>query len=133
MRIKPALVTGASRGIGRAIALRLLGEDYSVVGTYNSGHAEVEELSRSGKKTWKDKPIPTGTIADAHTHPNALDPKPSGGDQADATRLNLPFYVVTRDAIWKAVPKQDAPVPVAGSDWWKDAWNRDKQGKLKCK
>jgi len=81
----------------------------------------------------QDKPIPTGTIADAHTHPNALDPKPSGGDQADATRLNLPFYVVTRDAIWKAVPKQDAPVPVAGSDWWKDAWNRDKQGKLKCK
>ena len=41
---KTALVTGVSRGIGRAIALQLLSEQYRVLGTYNSNKAEAEQL-----------------------------------------------------------------------------------------
>lgn len=43
---KLALVTGASRGIGRAIAVRLLAEGYEVIGTYNTGEQEAKDLSQ---------------------------------------------------------------------------------------
>ncbi len=41
---KIALITGVSRGIGRAIALQLLSEDFRVVGTYNSNKVEAQSL-----------------------------------------------------------------------------------------
>ena len=94
--------------------------------------------AESGQETWKG-PIPANTIADAHTHPNVMDPKPSTrggntgrGDQGSADATNLPFYVVTRDAIWKAVPGDKNPTQVAGSGWWKGAEQQEKKGKLKC-
>ncbi|MER6766115.1 MULTISPECIES: SDR family NAD(P)-dependent oxidoreductase [Amycolatopsis] len=42
------LVTGASRGIGRAVAELLVREGVSVVGTYNSGNQEAAELTGLG-------------------------------------------------------------------------------------
>lgn len=41
---KIALVTGVSRGIGRAIALQLLADGFAVIGTYNSNKIEAETL-----------------------------------------------------------------------------------------
>jgi NAD(P)-dependent dehydrogenase (short-subunit alcohol dehydrogenase family) len=41
---KIALVTGVSRGIGRAIAVQLLSDGFSVAGTYNSNKAEAQSL-----------------------------------------------------------------------------------------
>ncbi len=44
---KIALVTGGSRGIGRAIAERLATEGWQVVATYNTGVDEAQELKKS--------------------------------------------------------------------------------------
>ncbi len=44
---KTALVTGVSRGIGRAIALQLLSDGYHVVGTYNSHKVEAKEFGEN--------------------------------------------------------------------------------------
>lgn len=45
MNEKTALITGASRGIGRAIALRLSQDGYNIVINYRSGKAEAEALA----------------------------------------------------------------------------------------
>ena len=46
---KVALVTGVSRGIGRAIAKKLASEGYFIHGTYNTGKKEAEELKKEIK------------------------------------------------------------------------------------
>ncbi|MBF6047053.1 SDR family oxidoreductase [Streptomyces sp. NRRL B-1677] len=45
---KRVLVTGASKDIGRGIALELAGRGVTVVGTYNTGAADAEELLSLG-------------------------------------------------------------------------------------
>ena len=46
--MKTALITGASRGIGNAIALDFLDKGFSVIGTATSEHG-VAELNKKGK------------------------------------------------------------------------------------
>ena len=46
---KTVLVTGVSRGIGQAIAKKLVGEGYFVHGTYNTGEKEAEQLKQELK------------------------------------------------------------------------------------
>lgn len=43
---KTALITGVSRNIGKAICLRFLSEGYHVIGTYNSGTTEANQLAQ---------------------------------------------------------------------------------------
>ncbi|MEU1630771.1 SDR family oxidoreductase [Streptomyces sp. NPDC020096] len=47
---KRVLVTGASKDIGRGIALDLVGRGATVVGTYNTGAADAEQLLALGVK-----------------------------------------------------------------------------------
>ncbi len=44
--MKYAIVTGGSRGIGRAIALKLAGEGYNILITYRSNEEEAEKTMR---------------------------------------------------------------------------------------
>lgn len=49
MEGKKALVTGVSRGIGRAICTQLIKDGFTVYGTYNTGETEAKEMqSRLG-------------------------------------------------------------------------------------
>jgi YD repeat-containing protein len=97
--------------------------------------------STVAQASWKG-PVPAGAIAQAHTHPeitsktSSTGPKPSTsggntgrGDHGTADKLGMPVYVVTRNAIWKAVPNAKDPVQVAGKDWWKPS----EKAKVKCK
>lgn len=61
--------------------------------------------------------IPSGAVAVVHTHPNSKGEKPSTGDQDQARKLGLPFYVVTGQSIWRTDGASESQV--APDDWWK--------------
>ena len=60
-----ALVTGASRGIGRAVALRLASEGASVALNYNSGREEAEAVAAEIAAAGGSAVTLQGNVADA--------------------------------------------------------------------
>lgn len=87
--MKTALVTGASRGIGRAIALELKSKDFSVIGTSTS-QAGVDALIENGIE---------GYILDLNS-PNSI---VNFWEQLEADKKNISVLVnnagITRDNI----------------------------------
>ena len=87
--MKTALVTGASRGIGRAIALELKSKDFSVIGTATS-QAGVDALIENGIE---------GYILDLNS-PNSIS---NFWEQLEADKKNISVLVnnagITRDNI----------------------------------
>ena len=87
--MKTALVTGASRGIGRAIALELKSKDFSIIGTATS-QAGVDALIENGIE---------GYILDLNS-PNSIG---SFWEQLEADKKNISVLVnnagITRDNI----------------------------------
>lgn len=51
--MKTVLVTGASRGLGRSIALKFAGNNYNIVINYNNSKDEAQELERYIKNNYK--------------------------------------------------------------------------------
>lgn len=64
IRQKAAIVTGASRGIGRACAVRLAKDGFSVVVGYVSGKAEADETVAAIKSTGSDAAALGADVAD---------------------------------------------------------------------
>jgi hypothetical protein len=64
-----------------------------------------------------DGPVPRDAVAIAHTHPAAVDPKPSEKDIETARQLRVPVYTVSRSGIWKAGP-DGSVVAVDDATWW---------------
>jgi hypothetical protein len=62
-------------------------------------------------------PVPADAIAIVHTHPLAVDPKPSPQDIATARRIRVPVYTVSRVGIWRASP-DGSVVAVEDETWW---------------
>ena len=62
---KRALVTGGSRGIGRAVALRLAAEGASVAVNYNSGEAEAEAVAEEVRSLGVEAAVLQASVADA--------------------------------------------------------------------
>jgi hypothetical protein len=52
---------------------------------------------------WKGH-LPENIVAQAHTHGDQLDPKPSDQDVLVARKLNISVYTLTRKGIWRAAP-----------------------------
>jgi hypothetical protein len=63
-------------------------------------------------------PLPGHIVAQAHTHGDHLDPKPSGQDVNVARKMNIWVYTLTRKGIWKASP--DGTVTREVSRGWYD-------------
>jgi 3-oxoacyl-[acyl-carrier protein] reductase len=46
---RTAIITGASRGIGRAVAINLATKGFSLVLVYKSSHDKIKELEKENK------------------------------------------------------------------------------------
>jgi len=69
---KYALVTGASRGIGRAIAVRLAKEGYRIVINYASNHTEAEKTLAQVREAGSDGELLPFDVADGSAVQAAL-------------------------------------------------------------
>ena len=56
-----------------------------------------------GSEMWTGK-VPVQTVAQVHTHPKNLDPKPSKNDSRIAAKVKVPIYVISKDGIWRVNP-----------------------------
>ena len=63
---KVAVVTGASRGIGRAIALRLAAEGATVIVNYNGSQARAEEVKKEIEENGGTAEIRQCNVSDYH-------------------------------------------------------------------
>lgn len=63
MARKVALITGSSRGIGKAIALRLASESYDVIINYNRDEAEALSVANTCKEFGSDSIVVKGNVA----------------------------------------------------------------------
>ena len=71
------------------------------------------------RATWSG-PIPPGTVACVHTHPDGQGVQPSQADLKVAARLGVPVVVVTRWGIWAA--EEDGKTESwASGDWFREA------------
>ncbi|NQU45110.1 3-oxoacyl-ACP reductase FabG [bacterium] len=69
-----ALITGASRGLGRAIALRLAREGYDIWANYRSAHEAAHELQAQIEETGRTCRLLPFDVCDEKQVAEALDP-----------------------------------------------------------
>jgi pteridine reductase len=67
-----ALITGAAKRVGRAIALHLAGAGYDIAFTYLSSAAPAEELSAEIRNLGRQPLAIRADLTDSHSAPNAV-------------------------------------------------------------
>ena len=98
---KVALVTGASRGIGRAIAIELARVNYDVMINYASNQAAANEASIAARAASTDKDVRVATC-----QANIGEPFAQGGDGAGAhLRVADPKQVVFHIVAGELTPR----------------------------
>jgi len=104
-KTKPtAIVTGASRGIGRAIALELSANGYFVVITYRSGEAAAAETLEGVRQAGSDGETIPFDVADAAAAQSAMEEILSRHPQVEALINNAG---ITADGLFMMMPAQD--------------------------
>ena len=84
-----ALVTGASRGIGRAISLALAAEGAAVAANFRSGKAEAASLVKEIEEAGGKAIAVEGDVADYEGAKNALIYNMEPSDWVDVMRVNF--------------------------------------------
>jgi hypothetical protein len=62
--------------------------------------------------------LPDRLIAQAHTHGDHLDPKPSLQDISISQRLKIPVYILSRKGVWRAIPDGSVTLEL-GPSWFR--------------
>lgn len=87
-----AVVTGASRGIGRAIALALAGEGARVVVNYVHNQEAAEETAAAIREAGGEARTVQGDVSDRAAHARILDEAISGFGRLDILVNNAGIY-----------------------------------------
>ena len=69
---KYALITGASRGIGRAVALRLAADGYNIIINYRSGAEAAEEVKQAVEQAGRKAVMMPFDVCDAQAAAEAI-------------------------------------------------------------
>ncbi len=69
------------------------------------------------KEIWKG-PVPRDVVAQVHTHPSKVDPKPSTKDAELAERLQIPVFTISDRGLWQVTPTGEV-TKEAGREWLK--------------
>ena len=86
----------------------------------SDGTIEFVRWPRSGawaREVWVGPP-PENIVAQAHTHPAKRDSKPSSGDRSLSKRVNVPFYTISANGIWR-VSTDGKMTKLTANDWFK--------------
>ena len=67
----------------------------------------VRSMTAQGQKRAADATVPADSQMLIHSHPATAEANPSPGDYVTATKLGRPNFVVSRDAIYVAMPGTD--------------------------
>jgi len=114
----------------RSLLAAFLRESWGGTSEYERGAFLVERSAGEPKlEAWDSKLFhqahfagvpPSGLIAVVHTHPRRF-PRPSPQDARECVRVGLPFFVVSREAVWAVDPHDGRTVPlVESAAWWRE-------------
>ena len=103
------MVPSAGRQLGEKLVPIDQNGQFGATSTGDAGRADNGNMHATAT-------IPTDSQAIIHTHPAGQDPMPSSTDYETATKIGKPNFVMTKDAIYVAMPNGDVQHPVKVAD-----------------
>ena len=103
------MVPSAGRQLGEKLVPIAQDGSFGVTSTGEDGRADNGKMHATAT-------IPSDSQAIIHTHPAGQDPLPSDADYATATKIGKPNFVMTKDAIYVAMPGGSTKNPIKVAD-----------------